>query len=85
VADLLKPVATQIAADVLSSKWVQSDDTGVDVQDRAATPQIRTGHVWTYRGAAGDAFYDCTWMRNSEVSPVTQFSPPVAIEISPPS
>jgi len=66
VADLLKPVATQIAADVLSSTWVQSDDTGVDVQDRTANPQIRTGHVWTYRGADGSAFYDFTWRRNSE-------------------
>lgn len=66
VADLLRPVATQIAADVLSSKWVQSDDTGVDVQDRAANPQIRKGHVWTYRGSDASAFYDFTWMRNSE-------------------
>ena len=66
VADLLKPVATQIAADVLNSKWVQSDDTGVDVQDRTANPQIRTGHVWAYRGADTSAFYDFTWARNSE-------------------
>ncbi len=66
MADLLKPVATQIAADVLRSKWVQSDDTGVDVQDRTANPQIRTGHVWTYRGSDASAFYDFTWMRNSE-------------------
>jgi len=66
VADLLKPVATQIAANVLSSKWVQSDDTGVDVQDRTVNPQIRKGHVWTYRGLDASAFYDFTWMRNSE-------------------
>jgi transposase len=66
VADLLKPVATQIAADVLGSQWVQSDDTGVDVQDRTATPQIRTGHVWAYRGSETSAFYDFTWARNSE-------------------
>lgn len=66
VADLLKPVATQIAADVLSSQWVQSDDTGVDVQDRTATPQSRKGHVWAYRGSDASAFYDFTWMRNSE-------------------
>ena len=65
VADLLRPVATQIAADVLSSQWVQCDDTGVDVQDRTANPQIRTGHVWTYRGSDASAFYDFTWTRNS--------------------
>jgi transposase len=66
VADLLKPVATQIAADVLSSKWVQSDDTGVEVQDRTANPAYRKGHVWTYRGSDASAFYDFTWGRNSE-------------------
>jgi transposase len=66
VADLLKPVATQIAADVLSGTWVQSDDTGVDVQDRTTNPQIRKGHVWAYRGSDASAFYDFTWMRNSE-------------------
>jgi transposase len=66
VADLLKPVATQIAADVLNSKWVQSDDTGVDVQDHTAHAQIRTGHVWAYRGSEGSAFYDFTWARNSQ-------------------
>jgi transposase len=66
VADLLKPVATQIAAEVLSSQWVQSDDTGVEVQDRTTNPSYRKGHVWTYRGSDGSAFYDFTWMRNSE-------------------
>jgi transposase len=66
VADLLRPVATQIAADVLGSKWVQCDDTGVDVQDRSVNPQIRKGHVWAYRGSDASAFYDFTWMRNSE-------------------
>ena len=66
VSDLLKPVATQVAAEVLSSKWVQSDDTGVEVQDRTTNPSYRKGHVWTYRGSDGSAFYDFTWARNSE-------------------
>src|SRR5690606_8462653 len=35
VADLLAPVATQIAADVLGSRWIQCDDTTVEVQDRS--------------------------------------------------
>jgi transposase len=66
VSDLLKPVATQIAADVLSSKWVQSDDTTVEVQDRSRSPSYPKGHIWTYRGSDGSAFYDFTWRRNSE-------------------
>lgn len=66
VADLLKPVATQIAAEVLSSKWIQSDDTTVDVQDRSRSPAYPRGHIWVYRGEDGSAFYDFTWKRNSE-------------------
>lgn len=66
VSDLLKPVATQIAAEVLSSKWIQSDDTTVEVQDRSRSPAYPKGHIWVYRGEDGSAFYDFTWKRNSE-------------------
>ena len=66
VSDLLKPVATQIAAEVLSSQWVQSDDTTVEVQDASRSPAYPRGHIWTYRGSDGSAFYDFTWNRNSE-------------------
>lgn len=66
VADLLAPVATQIAAEVLGSKWVQSDDTTVEVQDRSRSPAYPKGHIWVYRGEDGSAFYDFTWKRNSE-------------------
>ena len=66
VADLLRPVATQIATEVLGSKWIQSDDTTVEVQDRGRSPSYPRGHVWVYRGSDGSAFYDFTWQRNSE-------------------
>ncbi len=66
VADLLRPVAEQIASEVLSSRWVQSDDTTVEVQDRSRSPSYPKGHVWVYRGSHGSAFYDFTWQRNSE-------------------
>jgi transposase len=66
VSDLLKPVATQVAVEVLSSKWIQSDDTTVEVQDRSRSPAYPKGHVWVYRGEDGSAFYDFTWKRNSE-------------------
>lgn len=66
VSDLLKPVATQIAAEVLSSQWIQSDDTTVEVQDASRSPAYPKGHIWTYRGSDGSAFYDFTWTRNSE-------------------
>ena len=61
-----QPVATQIAAEVLCSKWVQSDDTTVEVQDRGCNPAYPRGHIWVYRGEDGSAFYDFTWKRNSE-------------------
>jgi hypothetical protein len=66
VSDLLKPVARQIAAEVLSSQWIQSDDTTVEVQDASRRPAYPRGHIWTYRGSDGSAFYDFTWTRNSE-------------------
>lgn len=66
VSALLEPVATQIAAEVLSSKWIQSDDTTVEVQDRSRSPAYPKGHIWVYRGEDGSAFYDFTWKRNSE-------------------
>lgn len=66
VSDLLRPVATQVAAGVLSSGWIQSDDTTVEVQDRSRSPAYPKGHIWVYRGEDGSAFYDFTWKRNSE-------------------
>lgn len=66
VADLLKLIALQIAAEVLLSGWIQSDDTTVEVQDRSRSPAYPRGHIWVYRGADGSAFYDFTWKRNSE-------------------
>jgi len=66
VSDLLKPVATQIAAEVLSSAWIQCDDTNIEVQDRGRSPAYPKGHIWVYRAPDGSAFYDFTWKRNSE-------------------
>jgi transposase len=66
VADLLTPIATRIAMNVLGSKWIQIDDTTVEVRDRARSPSYPNGHVWAYRGEDGSTFYDFTWKRNSE-------------------
>ena len=66
VADLLEPVATQIAAEVLAAPWIQCDDTTVEVQARGRSPGSSRGHMWVYRGADGSAFYDFTWQRTSE-------------------
>jgi transposase len=67
VADLLAPVVTRgIKGELLASPWIQCDDTTIDVQVDDRQPQIRTGHLWTYRGMGGEVVYDFTWSRNGE-------------------
>lgn len=62
VADLLTPLAAAIHHQVLQSRWIQSDDTTVKVQQ--AEGEYRTGHMWVYRGERGDQVYDFDWHRN---------------------
>ena len=51
---------------VCQSPWIQCDDTTLDVQDPSRAPEIRTGHLWVYRGELGDVVYDFTWSRNRD-------------------
>jgi transposase len=62
VADLLAPLAAAIHQQILHSRWIQSDDTTVKVQE--AERVYRTGHMWVYRGDRGDQVYDFDWHRN---------------------
>ena len=48
------------------SPWIQCDDTTLDVQDPSRAPEIRTGHLWVYRGELGEVVYDFTWSRNRD-------------------
>jgi transposase len=66
VADLLTPVARAVFAQILDSRWIQSDDTPIDVADQGRQGQHRQGHMWVYRGEHGDVGYDFTWKRNRE-------------------
>ena len=67
VADLLTPIVeTMRTEQVLRSAWIQCDDTGLDVQQPGQTPGSRSGHLWVYRDAEGDAVYDFTWSRNRD-------------------
>jgi len=36
------------------------------VQDPSRAPEIRTGHLWVYRGELGEVVYDFTWSRNRD-------------------
>ena len=51
---------------VCQSPWIQCDDTTLDVQDPSRAPEIRTGHLWAYRGELGEVVYDFTWSRNRD-------------------
>jgi transposase len=51
---------------VCQSPWIQCDDTTLDVQYPSRAPELRTGHLWVYRGAPGELVYDFTWSRNRD-------------------
>jgi len=63
VADLLKPLAETIHGQILQSRYVQSDDTGIEVQGAEG---YRNGHMWVYRGEDGEVSYDFSWQRNRD-------------------
>jgi transposase len=65
VADLLQPIVrVGMKEQLFGSPWIQCDDTTLDVQLEVGHPKIRTGHMWVYRGGAGEGVYDFTWVRN---------------------
>jgi transposase len=65
VADLLRPIVRAgMKEQLFASPWIQCDDTTLAVQSAGGQPQIRTGHMWVYRGRAGEVLYDFTWVRN---------------------
>jgi transposase len=67
VADLLEPIVRAMHREqVCQSPWIQCDDTTLEVQDPSRAPEIRTGHLWVYRGELGDVVYDFTWSRNRD-------------------
>lgn len=63
-ADLLTPLAKSVQDQLMESRWVQSDDTRVRVQQ--AEGEYRNGHMWVYRGERGEVVYDFTWLRNRD-------------------
>jgi transposase len=74
VADLLHLVVEEgIKQELLSSAYIQCDDTTLDVQlseERGKVPKekpaIEQGNMWAYRNAEGDVVYDFTWGRCRE-------------------
>ena len=64
-AEILAPIAEQIRADALASGVVQTDDTGVTIQE-GSDKNSRKGHVWVYRGLGGQVFFDMTESRGRD-------------------
>ncbi len=62
VADPLEPIVRAMRRQqACHSAWIQCDDTTLVVQDPSRAPEIRTGHLWVYRGERGEVVYDFTW------------------------
>lgn len=64
-ADLLAPIAEEIAKDALASGVVQTDDTGVTIK-AGSRRKSRKSYVWVYRGLGGKVFYDPTETRGRD-------------------
>ena len=74
VADLLAPIVRAMHREQVGrSPWIQCDDTTLEVQEPRRAPQIRTGHLWVYRGELGEVVYDFTWARNRD-GPLTMLA-----------
>ena len=57
LADLLGPLYRLMKAELLKSKVIKTDDTPVQVQDKAHPQGIRKGRIWIYGGAVSYPYY----------------------------
>jgi transposase len=67
-AELLEPLYTLMAQEVLQSKVINTDDTPVRVQDKTLDKKTRTGRLWIYCGDKSHPYnvYDYTANRSRE-------------------
>jgi transposase len=66
VADLVLPIVAAIKASILLSAVIQSDDTGILVQDRQHQNGSRRSFLWAYLGDRGEVVFDFTQGRGRE-------------------
>ena len=57
---LLRPIADAIAAEVLASPVIQTDETGIRVRDPTRRPAVRKGRIWCWCGPPGAIRYMAT-------------------------
>lgn len=66
VAGLLLPIVAAIKASILASAVIQSDDTGILVQDRQHQNSSRRSFLWAYLGDRAEVVFDVTPGRELE-------------------
>jgi transposase len=64
-AELLTPIVEQMKSEVLAAPLIQTDDTPITIQARAAGGRA-TGHAWVYRDLEGRIVYDFTESRSRD-------------------
>jgi transposase len=65
-AALLAPVVAAIRRELLAQDVLQSDDTGVLVQENATRGKSRQGYLWVYRDLAGATLFDFRMSRSRD-------------------
>jgi transposase len=74
VLDVLAPIAGRIRELVFGWFYVQTDDTGIPVQDRHHPQGIRRGHMWVFVGGGIPAFvYTPDWKAKSAAGALKGF------------
>jgi len=56
-AELLRPLYDLMKTEIIKSKVIKTDDTPVDVQDKAHEKGIRKGRIWIYVGDKSYPYY----------------------------
>lgn len=64
-AELLEPVWEELVREMLRSRVIHTDDTGVHVAERRDGSH-KDAHVWIYLGEGGEHVYDYTESRNRD-------------------
>lgn len=57
VAELLRPLYDLMKTEIIQSRVIKTDDTPVDVQDKAHEKGIRKGRIWIYVGDKSYPYY----------------------------
>lgn len=66
ISELLEPLVKEMKRQLFESPLIQSDDTGMRVQDPAIPGKCRKGFCWAYTVPWGEVLYDFTLSRSRD-------------------